>query len=272
MEFPKILDAVRATDYSLWGVARAAHEALGDPISGTGGHLNGSWDMAISISSYLAQYGFDYTPNRLRSLRNVAFRFKPEDQIDGHSFAVHQAAGDPATLNRIIAHARPGTIITSNYIRDVLRAEQQFGPADSSSLDTTEGSTPPPESQPAKATSEATTSEAEATSDTSAHSPAPAPAPIRRRQPRELTVEATMSGNIRRALASVQKADNELSKRALASMGKKAIEECLCNAQEIAIIAQDMVEKLEATKKDHEAADELLKPKKTPEAALEAAV
>jgi flagellar biosynthesis GTPase FlhF len=123
-QFPRTLAAVKKGENSLWNIGDALIEECGPPSKL--GIQNGDYQKLEKVSAYLAENGgYAYSTNRLSALRTVAYNFQNSERKFEYSWSVHQAAGNPATLNAIVAAAPKGTRISEPYIEKILEAKHQ---------------------------------------------------------------------------------------------------------------------------------------------------
>ena len=82
-------------------------------------------------SRALMARGYDYDERRLRRLHRAAAQFAPADRLQGISWEIHEEAGDPETLKRIIEALReagePIKLARVQGIMRLWRAEQAEG-------------------------------------------------------------------------------------------------------------------------------------------------
>jgi hypothetical protein len=112
--FPRTLAAVKKGEYSLWDIGDALIAECGKdaPLK--------------TVSAYLLENGgYEYTDSYLRQLRDTALAFPQKNRgtFANYSYRACRKAGNPETLQAIIAGAAKGTKITGDYVERVVSGQ-----------------------------------------------------------------------------------------------------------------------------------------------------
>ena len=116
LEFPRRDAAVRKGQTSGWELADAI---LADcPKPSGNGVRNGSHDKINAMLEEIAKnHGDVLSLVRARNLRRTAANFPPDRRRAGVSLEVHLAVKTPDELDRLIANAPEGAVITRKYVQ-----------------------------------------------------------------------------------------------------------------------------------------------------------
>jgi hypothetical protein len=116
----------------------------GDPPSADDSNLNVTM---TDLSKYLEDLGYPTSIATISQRWNTCYRFPANRRHDNVSFSGHQKAGDPETLDRIVALAASSNEkVTISFIEGFLAREEQGG--DKARQETDEELTRPDEDEP----------------------------------------------------------------------------------------------------------------------------
>lgn len=125
LKYPKSVAAVRADQKSQWMIGDALLAECGPPSEQ--GVQDGSFERLDEAAREIAEQCGDektYDIKSLSKLRSVSYNF-PESARRALSWSIHEEAGHPQALNKIIKAASKGQPITRDYMRQIIQKWKQ---------------------------------------------------------------------------------------------------------------------------------------------------
>lgn len=119
-EFPKSLEAAKASNNSQWPLGDALIEECSTP--GPNGVRDESREKLVRCAKELENNGIDFTAEYIRQIRRTAANFTPGTRIPGVPFTVHRYMGNPERLQAFLKWAEEkGKIISVKNATEFLR-------------------------------------------------------------------------------------------------------------------------------------------------------